>query len=454
MLRKPFIKSSCSQSESSNSQNAKDIGHNNNNSIATNSVDSVHLRSKLVKSMFSQKWKRVRQFLKTKVAIEQVKSFDSFKGVTILSIASSLNPPADVIKILLSIEPLHSLQVDTYGMLPLHIACMNGASSDSIEALLNHDDGACVQAIDMFKRTPLHYAVQYICEPGDMSTIESHGSSVSEAYPNHNNSQNHQPHDPLSANPPGNGIDHDEGINHNGILSAAIKDKQRRISGPILQFAQRGQRSHKCSSHTSQVTMSQEGFQDQIRVIQLLSEAGPEIVMHADNDGRTPIDILQDCKAFSKEGSKWERADIICEFLRNVAIRVYREQKIVAEMQGYRPIEIMHSQVAYPSSQASTSHNSYVSGATNLSKMEIDCTSYDCMNVSVSGEAGGGGRGERGQGQMKSQQRETNNHNYKMKEIDNNANMTDGKQQQQQRSGGEKNVPNDYDHLDVDMQSV
>lgn len=426
MLRKPFIKSSCSQSESSNSQTTREIG---NNSTANN--DGLHLRSKLVKSMFSQKWKRVRLLLKTKGAIEQVKSFDNFRGITILSIASSLNPPVDVIKILLSIEPLHSLQVDSYGMLPLHIACMNGASSDAIQVLLDHDDGACVQAIDMFKRTPLHYAVQYVCEPGAMSS-ESHGSSISDAYPNYH--LNNACVSVASRICP-------EGLQNN---NGAIKDKQR-LPGSILPFAQRGQRSHKSSSHTSQLTMTQEGFQDQIRVIQLLSEAGPEIVMHADKDGRTPIDILQDCKAVSKEGSKWERADIICEFLRNVAIRVYREQKIVAEMQGYRPIETMHSKVAFPSSQASTStsYNSYVSGATNLSKMEIDCTSYDCMDVSLSGEPGAG----EGMNLQRSMMM------MKMKKNDKNVgdeNVSGGKQQ-----GDEKNGVVHHDNImDVDMQSV
>jgi hypothetical protein len=388
--------------------------------------------------MFTHKWKRVRQLLKTKGAIEQVKSVDSFKGITILSIASSLNPPVDVIKILLSIEPLHSLQVDCYGMLPLHIACMNGASSDAIEALLGHDDGACVQAIDMFKRTPLHYAVQYVCEPDAMSG-ESHGSSISDTFPNFNPNNNvgggsvlHRMYETA------------EGLNKNAAL--AVKDKQR-LSGSILpSFAQKGQRStHKSSSHTSQLTMTQEGFQDQIRVIQLLSEAGPEIVMHADKDGRTPIDILQDCKAFSKEGSKWERADIICEFLRNVAIRVYREQKLVAEMQGYRPIDSIHSQVAYPSSQASTatSYNSYNSGATNLSKMEIDCSSYDCMDVSVSGETGGAGeRMKMPREMMSSRYNRSGGGRFEMDEIHENVPY-----EKTQEFKGNGNV-------DVDMQSV
>lgn len=394
MLRKKSaIKSS--NSESSNSQLSKELGSNNNNNGhgnlnngTSNMHDSaLHLRSKLVKCMFSHKWKRVRQILKTKGAIEQVKSFDSYKGVTILSMACSLNPPVDVIKALLSIEPLHSLQVDSYGMLPLHIACMNGASSDAIEVLLNHDEGACVQAIDMFKRTPLHYAAQYVCEPGGIVHGESLSSTLSET-PQQQQQQEQQLNSCTSiANRIYSNVGHG--------TATTMREKRNIPGSALLPFAQAGAKSRKSSSHASQLTMTQEGFQDQIRVIQLLSEAGPEIVMHADRDGRTPIDILQDCKAVAKEGSKWERADIVCEFLRNVAIRVYREQKIVAEIQGYRPIEVAHA-VAFPSSQASTStsYNSYVSGASNLSKMEIDCTSYNGMDVSVTGGEGvmmGGG---------------------------------------------------------------
>jgi len=38
-------------------------------------------------------------------------------------------------------------------------------------------------------------------------------------------------------------------------------------------------------------------------------------------------------------------------------------------------------------SASATSQGSYISGATGLSKLEIDCTSYNQMDVSVSGES-------------------------------------------------------------------
>jgi hypothetical protein len=269
--------------------------------------------------------------LKTKSCIEQVRNSNNYKGITILSIVVSHNPPVDIVQTLLDIAPTHSLMVDSYGMLPLNISCMNGASSAIVKLLLEHDDCASAQAIDIFRRNPLHYAVQYVVEPEIMGGGSSGGGSSKK----------------------------------------------------------KGSRNHS-SSHCSQMSMSQDRFQDQILVIQALVKAEPELALCADKENRTPIDILQDCKASHKEGSKWERADIICEMLRQISTRVYREKKIVCEMQGYnRNIGgvpgVAHS--GGTSTNTPPSHSSHVSGshsaASNFSNMEVENLSYNQMDVSV-----------------------------------------------------------------------
>ena len=268
--------------------------------------------------------------LKTKACIEQVQRTNNF----ILSITVSHNPPVDIVQTLLEIAPGHSLMVDSYGMLPLNIASMNGASSAIIKLLLDHDDGASAQAIDIFKRTPLHYAVQYVCEPESMA-----GSA--------------------------------------GSTGSGSTSKNSKKKG-----------SKNASSHcSSQMSMSQEGFQDQILVIQALVQAEPELVLCADKENRTPIDILQDCKATYKEGSKWERADIICEMLRKISTRVYREKKILCEMQGYSCKSYGTPNMALSTTSSSPSLTSHQSGShsatSNFSNMEVDCSSFNQMDVSL-----------------------------------------------------------------------
>jgi len=297
-------------------------------SSASNNLLSLSYQSKLVRAVFSQKWKKVTQMLKTKTCIEQVLKSNNFKGITTLSIVVSYNPPVDIVQTLLAIAPSHSLMVDSYGMLPLNIACMNGASSAIIKLILDHDDGASAQAIDIFQRTPLHYAVQYVVEP--------------------------------------------ESLGGGGSSGGGSSSKKKGSRNP--------------SSHCSQMSMSESRFQDQILVIQALVQAEPELALCADKENRTPIDILQDCKATHKEGSKWERADIICDMLRQISTRVYREKKIVSEMQGYKRTNIFGAP-NMTMSATSSSYSSNLSGnhsaTSNFSNMEVDCTSFNQMDVSL-----------------------------------------------------------------------
>lgn len=305
----------------------------------------LNRQSKLVKLIFVQKWKRVRQYLITKAGITEARASSCSRGITILSLAVNYDAPVDIVHEILKIEPLHSLEVDSYGMLPLHVACINGASPEIIKLLLDHDQGACTEAIDTMRRAPLHYAVQYICQPTELlssfrdgSTIKSFASSLS------------------------NSVD---------------------LYKPKRPIVKRGN----TNSVSSNLTMNEDSFQTQIRVIEILTNAAPEIIFFADRNNQTPIDILQDCIADYKEGSKWERASIICSMLREASITIYREMKIISEMQGYQhQTQTSRTPESVISSNTSTSQGSNISGVSHLSRMEIDCTSYNQMNVSISGE--------------------------------------------------------------------
>lgn len=323
--------------------------HRNSFQITTGNIS-------LLKNILKRKWKTVRSILITPQGIKQVRD-EYNKGLTILSIAVSFNPPVDILALILKIEPLHSLKVDTYGVLPLHVACMHGASLDVIKLLLDHDDCACAQAIDMKKKSPLHYAVQYVCQP--------HRSEIGNRF--------------------------SSGTSGEASLEASLRSQRSQRSQRSFLSFRSGRRSSRGRNDegSSTLSMSQDRFQEQMKIIKILTDAAPEIVLFGDVYENTPVDILQDCKAEYRGGSKWERADICCEILRKIAINQYREQKKVSEMQG-------HSYTIFPNFNTSnasssngsnlSSNNTGVSGTSNLSKMEIDCSSYDRMDLSSNGD--------------------------------------------------------------------
>lgn len=216
--------------------------------------------------------------LKTKRGSEDARSIHDF-SITALSLALSLGAPSYVIEALIQAHPIHTLQMDRNSMLPLHIACMQGASSETVSLLLDQDMGICAQALDARRKSPLHYAVEYTCEPCGRDIFGC-----------------------ISA------------TSHSQMDRSTIMSKEDR------------------SSQGSLMTMSEDMFINQIQVIKILTQAYPEMVNFIDGNGNTPMDILHDCKADAGEGSKWERADICCDQLRKIAIQSYKEKKSMWEM--------------------------------------------------------------------------------------------------------------------------
>ena len=119
-------------------------------------------------------------------------------------------------------------------------------------------------------------------------------------------------------------------------------------------------------------------FQDCLYTVHLLLSACPEVINFDDKEGRTPTDILQDSIATSTSNSRFERADITCKMLREKAVELYIRQK-----QGWeRDERIKHSPVARTGPiPAPGSNISIASGFTNLSKLEIDLTSLNQMDL-------------------------------------------------------------------------
>ncbi len=108
----------------------------------------------------NEKWDKVPKILRGKYGSGICDEADE-SGLSILGIAVGSNPPLHIIELILKIKPSLSTKPDGYGALPIHLACLNGASAVVIKALIKHDRGATVKIPDEDQRVPLHHAVEF-----------------------------------------------------------------------------------------------------------------------------------------------------------------------------------------------------------------------------------------------------------------------------------------------------
>lgn len=295
----------------------------------TNDNKLLNANTKLIRLLLKQKWAKAYKFLKTRSGMQQAKQTDGH-GVSALFVALSSRPPVDIVKRLLEIEPSLSLKVDEFGMVPLHMACRCGASYEVINTLLAHDNGASLHFLDAHRKSPLHYSIAYVCEPLDLDE-----SLFSYAHSSQGSTSS------VSRLPP-----------------------SRRARSGV--------------SDATELSMPPDEFKDQLQVIHKLISIAPQLVMCPDRNGDTPIDILQDCKVDHVKGPKWERADIVCEVLREVSIQYYRERKRMWEDIGVAKTDYS----SIPVVDAVTNESSLSS---LYSGLDIESASHSRMDISSNG---------------------------------------------------------------------
>ncbi len=83
-------------------------------------------------------------------------------GLSLLGLALGYHAPLDIIQTILSVDPQQCRTVDIYGANSLHLACLNGASPESVAHIANLCSDL-VDSRDVDQRTPLHHAVECIC---------------------------------------------------------------------------------------------------------------------------------------------------------------------------------------------------------------------------------------------------------------------------------------------------
>lgn len=114
-----------------------------------------------------------------------------------------------------------------------------------------------------------------------------------------------------------------------------------------------------------------------IEILTILCDAAPEMINVQDNDGGTPIDLVQVLKIKSKVDTEhYQHLDSIYIFLRGVSVKVYKENKRFWEEEGARKRALDPNSCVDDfdlTSASSSLPSNYTADMMNLSMMGDDC---------------------------------------------------------------------------------
>lgn len=107
----------------------------------------------------AQKWNKLRKIMRKNE--KSIWEKDG-SGLSLLGMALGFDAPIDIIKLILDMDRSQASATDLFGATPLHIACLNGASPETISYLLQSQVGIA-QLHDRDRRIPLHHMVECLC---------------------------------------------------------------------------------------------------------------------------------------------------------------------------------------------------------------------------------------------------------------------------------------------------
>lgn len=258
-------------------------------------------KKKLHSMLMKQQWDKALKLLKTKaVGRQQVSQLDD-TGLSPLTIAVMNKPPIEVVQLLLSICPSASRKLDCHQLTPLHVACRCGADAQVVRLLLQHDHGVTASFIDAQNKTPLHYCVEYICNP-----LEDVVVNMDTAQP--------------------------AAVSFSGSKRKGVKVTARTKTATWDRSSPTEVKSKAVEAKELTMSMGQDELQDQTDIIHMLLSASPNTLWIPDVNSNIPIDYLHNCKAdLVARSPKWERADIVSSILREFAVTLYRREKQMCE---------------------------------------------------------------------------------------------------------------------------
>lgn len=229
--------------------------------------------------MQSAKWRKVRKILRSPIGREICQQSDK-SNLTPLGAAFGCNAPYDIAKKILNYCPAAILKSDDYGSTALHLGCLNGANSEVIDLLLQHDLGKdAALMLDSCHHTPLHHTVLNTC--------------------------------------------------------ASIEDDRRSRSSRGSSSAERSYSIPSAWFHINDDLYIDSMITNSFKIILHFCIALPEVVVLSTIDGDTPLDMIQNKRLTVSNVENLELLERIYEMLVTAAIAHYKEQKNRWETDGF-----------------------------------------------------------------------------------------------------------------------
>ncbi len=105
------------------------------------------------------KWEKIRKLIKR----GRIGKYINNSGLSPLAILVTSFAPTELIKEFLEFDPEATVRTDSFGATPLHLACLNGTTAETVKLIIEHDQGRSAKIVDHDHCSVLHHAVEYIC---------------------------------------------------------------------------------------------------------------------------------------------------------------------------------------------------------------------------------------------------------------------------------------------------
>jgi hypothetical protein len=228
------------------------------------------------------RWRTLDKMLQSDSG-ELICSMQDSSGLSLLSIAVISTPPLETLNLILRLNPSATLEPDKFGVVPIALACMNGASSEVVQTLLEHDNGMGATVPDSDKRVALHHAVEQAARISIKELTEDQSKAVFDSF-------------------------------------AFSEDSE-------------------CSTKLSTSASSTIDLSNDAEVLQLLCEAAPEMVHFASSNGDTPLDVMHIVRGRCKTEAQQTMVEYLYySILRKTSIELYKKCKKEWEEYGQEDI--------------------------------------------------------------------------------------------------------------------
>lgn len=237
-------------------------------------------------------WKKLRTDLSSQCCFALCQERDATE-LSCLAMALVTRTPIDIVKRMIEIDPNLLYQQDVYGATPLHVACLNGTTVESLEAILKCDEQnitlrgskneGLASLLDSDRRSALHHAVEYACA----------------------NAQN------------------------------TIKNTNKT---PVFLFCWSNEEISRPEKTRTAVTRIHQAYS--LRMIKMICEASPKMVFVKCESGLTPVDILHIhrgnlyIKTQTEDSAEYRFLSEIYSILKRTSIQQYKKQKLLWETEN------------------------------------------------------------------------------------------------------------------------